>query len=204
MVVCIVHLGCLRDIELAEQAKYPIIDKLLQRKAKCQRLMQGATKEEEDDLQLSFEPSVNFPYVANVLEVQRNEEFGGHVVANCDIDVGKTVVIEKAYCSLGQAPDRFQCYTCTKEEANFVACPRCTDVMFCNEECRNENIIHKKFCGAVEYKFHTRISSTWNNGIFKCRRNDSFCGSDTSESYYTSPKCHQLRKCSVRNTLSDF
>lgn len=139
---------CLRDIELAEQAKYPNMEKLMERKAKCQCLMQGATKEEKDNLKLSFEPSVNFPCLGNVLEVRRNEEFGRHVIANCDIDVGKTVLIEKAYCSLGQAPDRFQCYTCTKEEANFIACPKCTDVMFCNEECRDENIIHKKFCGA--------------------------------------------------------
>ncbi|XP_037043324.1 SET and MYND domain-containing protein DDB_G0273589-like [Bradysia coprophila] len=138
---------CLRDIKLAEQANYPYKEKLMERKAKCLHFMPKKTEEEKGE-KLSFEPSVNFPCMANVLEVRRNEEFGRHVIATCDIEVGKTVLIESAYCSLGQAPDRFQCYTCTKEEANFIPCPKCTDVMFCNEECRNENIIHKKFCGA--------------------------------------------------------
>lgn len=139
---------CLRDIELAVQANYPNLPKLMQRKARCQGLMQGTSKEEKCSVKLSFDPSENFPCLANVLEIRRNEEFGRHVIANCDIHVGKTVLIEEAYCSLGQAPDRFQCYTCTTEEANFIACPKCTDVMFCNEDCRKQNAVHEKFCGA--------------------------------------------------------
>lgn len=138
---------CLRDIELAEQANYPNMSKLMQRKANCQRSMQG-TNERKLEMKLSFNANAKFPCLIDGLEIRMNSEYGRHVIAGRDIDVGQTVLVEKCYVSLGCAPDRVQCYTCTKDEANFVACPKCADVMFCSENCLSQNYIHQKFCGA--------------------------------------------------------
>lgn len=149
---------CLRDIELAEQAKYPKMQKLVERKAKCERFLQTATKKEKCEIKLSFNANEKFSCLADVLDIQRSEKFGRHVIANQDIDVGKTILVEKCFISLGCAPDRVQCYTCTNEERNFIACPGCTDVMFCNENCQLQNDIHGKFCNATinRMPFNTR------------------------------------------------
>lgn len=141
---------CLRDIELAEQANYPHMPKLMQRKATCERLMERiSTERNEFQPTLSFNPNEEYPCMADVLEIRMNKHFGRHVIANRDIDVGQTVLVEKFTISLGCAPDRVQCYNCTRDVANFIACPTCTDVMFCGEECRSQNEVHQKFCGST-------------------------------------------------------
>lgn len=139
---------CLRDIDLATRAKYPNIPKLMRRKAQCEQAMTKTVQKKLVEPKLSFQPNEKFPCMANVLEVKQDIEFGRHIVVNSDINVGQTVLIEKGYISLGSAPDRVLCYNCMSGDQNFIACPNCTDVMFCNEKCRDENIVHKKFCGA--------------------------------------------------------
>lgn len=138
---------CLRDIDLAVKANYPFVPKLMERKAKCQQEMEkAASKKESIEPKLSFEPNEKHPCMANVLEVQKNTTFGRHIIVKNDIAVGETVLIEKSYVSLGCVIDGVLCYGCLKEERNFIACPKCTDVMFCSNECQN-NTIHKKICG---------------------------------------------------------
>lgn len=140
---------CLRDIEMAVQAKYPNMPKLMQRKAKCEGLMENASRRTKNDIKLSFNPNEQFPCMADALEIQKNYEYGRHVIAKHDIDVGQTVLVEKCLISLGCAPDRVQCYSCGAEDSNFIPCPKCTDVMFCSEECRLQNDVHERFCGAT-------------------------------------------------------
>lgn len=41
--------------------------------------------------------------MANVLKIQRNNEFGRHVVSKCDIPAGETVLIEDNFISLTKA-----------------------------------------------------------------------------------------------------
>lgn len=139
---------CLRDIDLATKANYPNMPKLMRRKADCEKAMKIIDQRKTTEAKLDFPPNEQFPCMANVLEVQQNAEFGRHIVAKDDIDVGQTILIEKGYISLGSAPDRVLCYHCMEGDKNFIACPNCTDVMFCNDKCRDENIIHEKFCGA--------------------------------------------------------
>lgn len=139
---------CLRDIDLAKNAGYPNMPKLMARKAQCEHTMKIIAQRKLTEAKLDFPKNEMFPCMANVLEVKQNAEYGRHIVANDDIDVGQTVLIEKGYISLGSAPDRVLCYHCMTGDKNFIACPNCTDVMFCNEKCRDENIIHKELCGA--------------------------------------------------------
>lgn len=138
---------CLRDIDLAVEANYPFMQKLMKRKDECKQAMEKAgPKTDAIEIKLDFERNEKYPCMADVLDVQKNTEYGRHIIAKCDIGVGLTVLIEKSFISNGNAIDRVQCYGCLKEERNFIACPKCTDVMFCSKECQN-NIIHEKICG---------------------------------------------------------
>lgn len=138
----------LRDIELAEKANYPNMGKLLVRKAKFQKAIDTTKQAPEFHPKLSFEPNERFPCMANVLDVQQNAEFGRHIVATQDIDVGQTVLVEESFVSVAACIDRIQCNTCLQTMKNFIACPKCTDMMFCDENCLRENDIHREFCGA--------------------------------------------------------
>lgn len=52
------------------------------------------------ELKLCFDPNEKYPCMADVLEVQKNSDFGRHIIAKSDIAVGKIVLIEKSYVSL--------------------------------------------------------------------------------------------------------
>lgn len=144
---------CLKDIDLAIAANHPpeLLPKLMELKKLCEE-MQGKSNEQKKEFhhQLSFPSHEKFPCMANVLEIAEDEEFGRHIVANCDIEIGKTVLVEENY--MAQFSRRFystpHCYTCTKIQQNFIACPKCTDVMFCDKTCLEKNEFHQKFCGA--------------------------------------------------------
>lgn len=134
----------LRDIELAEKANYPNKEKLLVRKVRFQE----AVKTAEKTPKLSFEPNKHFPCMANVLDVEQNAKFGRYIVAKCGIDVGQTVLVEDCSVSgTAACNDQMQCDTCLHKKKNFIACSKCTDVMFCDENCQRQNDIHREFCG---------------------------------------------------------
>lgn len=137
----------LRDIDLAAKANYPNKEKLMARKIKFEKAMKSTKPSLEFQPKLSFEPNEQFPCMANVLDVQQNAEFGRHIVALFDIDVGQTVLVEESFVSVAACNDRIQCNTCSQTMKNFIACLKCTDMMFCDEICRNQNDIHREFCG---------------------------------------------------------
>lgn len=155
---------CLIDIELAEKANYPerLRKKLEKRKAECLRMMQDhESKRYYAEPKLSFDADVNFPCLANVLTIKKNEQFGRYVEATCDIDVGQTVLVEQRFTLDIASVDRVFCFTCMKECMNFIPCSLCTDVVFCSDHCMDRNEVHKLICGA---KFHrvdpqTRLSA---------------------------------------------
>lgn len=140
----------LRDIELAEKANYPHMENLMARKVRYQQAMEATEQQQQMEFQpkLSFEPNEQFPFMANVLDIQQNAEFGRYIVAKCDIDVGKTVLVEENFVSVTACNDRIQCNTCLQTMKNFIACSKCTDMMFCDENCQHQNDIHRQFCGA--------------------------------------------------------
>lgn len=148
---------CLRDIELAVEANYPHMPKLMKRKTDCEHFKELRKNrlpkpKESFEPKLSFNPDEKFPCMADVLEIQQNDEFGRHVVAKCDIGVGETILVEENFISFACALDRIQCYNCLQSVKNFIACSNCNDVMFCSERCRDHNGIHQKFCGATIHR----------------------------------------------------
>ncbi|XP_031619051.1 SET and MYND domain-containing protein DDB_G0273591-like [Contarinia nasturtii] len=139
---------CLIDIELAVQSNYPeqMMPVLMKRKEDCVRLMKQHTADTPFDPKLSFIASEKFPCMADAIEIQQNKEFGRHIVARCDIDVGQTILVEENFVSTFSSFDRINCYECMQTMKNFLPCNTCVDVMFCSVECEQRSVIHQKCC----------------------------------------------------------
>lgn len=146
---CFLHLNlydkCLVDIELAKQAKYPInlMSKLEKRREDCLKLMATFAGR----YKLSYAADENFPGMANVLEIRCDKNFGRHIVAKCDIPVGKIILAEKAFIARFINTDFNNCAVCMKMSTNFIPCSQCTDALFCNSGCVYDNDLHKIDCG---------------------------------------------------------
>lgn len=92
----------------------------------------------------------SFPHMANVLSFKHNNKFGCHIVANCDIDVGKVVVAAPAFAQL-EIHSSFEerCYHCGKtRNIRFFACPHCINTWFCSKRC-SLNKIHASKCEKI-------------------------------------------------------
>lgn len=106
--------------------------------------------------QLDFQKHKKFPCLANIVDVQQNAEFGRHIVAKHDVDVGKVILMEESFASVVQSAER-TCYTCLAESKNFIACPHCTDVVFCNDKCMNANQMHRLECHTIYHEMSYKM-----------------------------------------------
>lgn len=111
---------------------------------------------EEPMRQLDFEANKHFPCLANVLTIQNSNHFGRHIVAKCDIDVGQNVLMEESFASVNRSIDHV-CYTCLAESKNFIPCPKCTDVVFCNQKCMESNEVHKLDCQTMFHRMPHKV-----------------------------------------------
>ncbi|XP_055296403.1 SET and MYND domain-containing protein 4-like [Sitodiplosis mosellana] len=150
---------CLKDIDLAVEAKYPehLMSKLMKRKADCVNLMKKNPAVAAFDPKLSLKASEPFPCMADALEIQRNDEFGRHLVAKCDIDVGQTILVEENFASIASGYDRVNCFECIQTKMNFMPCTECSDALFCSADCRDRSEIHKVSCGATIHRMPNNV-----------------------------------------------
>lgn len=140
---CLVDIDMAKSEEKCPKALLPILE---QRKRQCAERLRLKGDLELARPTLSFAPDSNIPGFADVLQIQHNDEFGYHVVAKCDIDVGKTVVVEECFSSYSSI-DQNGCCTCQRIYSNFIPCDKCTSVVFCNTECKERNLFHVHQCG---------------------------------------------------------
>lgn len=138
---------CLIDIDLAKRFGFPTekMRKLDERKAECLRYIDGV-EETNSRIKMNYEPDDKFPCMANVLKLERNADGTHSVIAKEDIDVGKTIAVDKAFSSSIYMCFGWRCNICLKSIANLVPCPKCTVAMFCYGSCET-NPIHKYECG---------------------------------------------------------
>lgn len=160
------------DIELAKGSNISnrLMSKLDRIQQKLMASQKASTKSEKNEkceidtsdqlskveIKLSFASHTNYPCMANVLDIKTNAKFGRHLVANCDIPVGQTVLIERDFLSM-RSDDELVCSTCSRSKMNFIACTNCTDAVYCNEECMKQNLTHKWECGTVFAQLHHRM-----------------------------------------------
>lgn len=109
------------------------------------------------EMKLSFNEYERLPGVADVLDIKVDEQYGRHVIAKCDIDIGKTILIKQNFASaIISSSKRCYCLTCEKIIANGIKCKGCAYVRFCNEECEKSNQIHYLECNTI-YHYIERL-----------------------------------------------
>lgn len=145
---------CAMDIDLAKRGKLPkyLQLKLENRLADCLKQMEIEGRPKEFAPELSFPADESFPEIANVLKIRSNAKFGRHIIAKCDIDVGKTVLIEEPIAfQMKQTTSNVNfnmCSVCLRNSMNFVACKHCTSTLFCDRCIKSEGKnIHRMECG---------------------------------------------------------
>lgn len=154
---CFFHLKmleeCLIDIDLARKSNYPkhLMHKLDAREAKCKEIMENSNQPEKIAVReplLSFDEHKQFKGVANCLQIKYNHGFGRHVVTKSDLEIGKTILIERPYQIVGSENTnlgRDRCLHCFREGRNLVPCNTCISSNFCHDGCMEESV-HKMSC----------------------------------------------------------
>lgn len=129
---------CLGDVELAKKNNYPAqkVPKLRCRQIECENQLATIGKQNLQPVEpkLSFKADHKIPCFASGLEISYSQKYGKHITTKRDLNVGQTVIVERAfvYCE----SDHF-CGHCYKQKANLIPCERCVTTMFCSEDCRN-------------------------------------------------------------------
>lgn len=139
---------CLKDIELAKKSGYPadLRQKLDKRKADCLKLIDEGAQCVDTTVGLSYDANRTFPCLANVLQIEKDANGKCKVIAKEDIDVGKTILLEKSFLSCLFNRFGSKCSICLRAHVNLVPCKKCTIAMFCSTECQG-NPLHKYECG---------------------------------------------------------
>lgn len=126
--------------------------------AECQKQMQST-----DLLTVTVTPKTSypvdkdFPCLADVLEIRENAEFGRHLVAKCDIEVGKVIIVSNVLATTAVSDSLTTCRVCTKMEQNFIVCADCSNAVFCNGKCAEQIDIHRLECGTMFHKVDTKL-----------------------------------------------
>ncbi|XP_031631856.1 uncharacterized protein LOC116346090 [Contarinia nasturtii] len=126
---------------------YPerLMPKLVKRERNCRECLETDSKV-QSNVKLSFEPNEKYPSMANVLEVGQDGNGGYSVVAKADIDVGKTILVERPFLAYLNIRYGCKCNICLKSNVNLVPCPKCSVAMFCHKECQG-SFLHEYECG---------------------------------------------------------
>lgn len=153
---CFLHLKmfdkCLNDIEMSKSENCTskgLLIKLEKCKAECLKTMKREHQEQFLERKLNYDCHANFPCLADVVEIQCNEQYGRHIVAKCEIPVGKVILVEKSFLSTTLSEKLTGCATCLKTRMNFIACESCTIAMFCDDKCRKSNVSHNYDCNFI-------------------------------------------------------
>lgn len=113
------------DLDLARLHRYSKIDDYDEQQTICLQLLEVTRPATPCIPTLSYVSHEKFPGLANVLKIQRNREYGMHIVATEDIDVGKTVVMERAFMTVAVGNEQ-RCSKCFRTHTNLVPCKKCT------------------------------------------------------------------------------
>lgn len=100
--------------------------KLEKRKQLCIEQMKLQTEPSHDEPSLSYEANCKLPVIANVLKIESNQKFGRLIRAKRDINIGDTLLIEKAYVRSSTSDE---CLNCSKLNVNLIPCNNCVDAI---------------------------------------------------------------------------
>lgn len=138
---------CLDCFKLALDNNYPdrLRKELGHRISICEDLITQnrakscGTKRQKFTLRLSYPSNPRVPAVINGMHVEENSDFGRHVIADMDLEVGDVICIEEAFVKVIQPQQRFnRCTNCLKEVPHLLfPCKSCTNAMYCCASCED-------------------------------------------------------------------
>ncbi|XP_055295185.1 SET and MYND domain-containing protein DDB_G0273589-like [Sitodiplosis mosellana] len=162
--------NCLIDIELAIKNHYPpkMLAGLNKLKNKCVQSMR-TEKDQSDSLHthLDFEANANFSSLACMVEILYNSEYGRHIVATDDIEVGKTVMVEQSYLGESVREKYKTCIICLRTRRNLKPCLQCTKAMFCLD-CEKSDL-HRADCNFHLGPFATFLDTSLVRSIWMAK-----------------------------------
>ncbi|KAH0541192.1 SET and MYND domain-containing protein 4-like [Cotesia glomerata] len=74
---------------------------------------------------------------SDAIKLNYSEIYGRHFLATKDIKVGEVILVQKAYASVHNRDYMYSyCWNCSQKTYSSIPCKKCTNVIFCNEACR--------------------------------------------------------------------
>lgn len=117
------------------------------------RLLNETNKKETNNkfnlIKLLGGPNKNIPALSKFVKMKYSESMGRCLVVSSDINPGDVLAIEKPYAGvLRQESYEHNCHNCFKRCLSGIPCLKCTQVIYCNEICREKSYVngHKYEC----------------------------------------------------------
>uniref|UniRef100_A0A8D8B1K6 SET and MYND domain-containing protein 4 n=1 Tax=Culex pipiens TaxID=7175 RepID=A0A8D8B1K6_CULPI len=146
---------CLLNIMLARKHNYPdrLSAKLAAREQNCkQQIADGNSKGTVPSPMFPVNVEVNpkIPFMANGLRMAELPTYGRAMIAERSFEPGDVILNEKSLLTVGDARYlHLNCNLCTEwKPYNLIPCPDCVWVMYCSEECRQQDqrTVHRFEC----------------------------------------------------------
>ena len=102
-------------------------------------------------------------FLSKSLYFDYTETDGRFAMTSEDIKVNEIILYEKPHVScLLEEYSWSHCHHCFKRAVVFIACPKCSDIIFCSEECERaaNSTYHKIECGFLQTLWKAGISIT--------------------------------------------
>lgn len=140
---------CFQAIGMHENANIDL--ELAEKKSSSNALLIQRNKDYYENQSTQIVSIANYPGLSECLKICDNSQYGRHLSANRDINVGETVINERVLFAV--APNNeSRCSNCFRQRRNFIPCPVCTGAVFCDRMCWQKDQVHQMVC-------NTRFSS---------------------------------------------
>lgn len=175
---------CLQNIQKARENNYPADKalKLEKREKLCTKKRVEKCLVKRNFLpRMKHAPNANYPFFIECLQLERNDEYGRHILTRDNLNAGDVIVDERPFCAMLLANCCYKrCSNCLAQyHLNLIPCPNCCSgekerrskysliefmlfsyfffipAMFCSEKCLQS--ANKKFhrfeCGISQSNF---------------------------------------------------
>lgn len=106
---------------------------------------------------LSYDGHKSFPYMAEVITFHESEQFGKHILAKRDLNVGNIVLTTSAFASIEYISSQSGCFGCGKDiTINTFECKHCINLQFCSAKCSLSKI-HLSKCKKMFHRNDCRV-----------------------------------------------
>jgi len=150
---------CLENIDLARHAGYPDKKILDMRKDKCFEMIEKNNSAETKDpvkdfFKLSYPSHEKLPFLANCIEMRKDQIYGRGLYATQDLKPGDVIAVDEPVMkSLFMNGIYKRCTNCLEvKNMNLLPCKSCVSAMFCSKKCQREanEKFHKFECPCID------------------------------------------------------